>query len=53
VKTTEPVPTSQRWASSLPQVFDTPAGGQFPPDVDFLKREVGEFLGRASGARRD
>ena len=24
VKTTEPVPTSQRWASSLPQVFDTP-----------------------------
>jgi HSP20 family molecular chaperone IbpA len=24
VKTTEPVPTSQRWASSLPQVFGTP-----------------------------
>ncbi len=24
MKTTEPVPTSQRWASSLPQVFDTP-----------------------------
>jgi homoserine O-acetyltransferase len=29
------------------------AGGQLPADVDFLNREVGEFLGRASGARRD
>ena len=29
------------------------AGGQLPADVDFLNREVGEFLGRATGARRD
>jgi homoserine O-acetyltransferase len=29
------------------------AGGHLPADVDFRNREVGEFLGRATGARRD
>ena len=29
------------------------AGGQLPEDVTFLNREVGEFPGGATGARRD
>ena len=38
-KTTEPVPTSQRWASSLPQVFDTPYDTKLGGYVVDLGRE--------------
>ena len=41
VKTTEPVPTSQRWASSLPQVFDTPLRLMRGEAAELLSRELG------------